>query len=118
MPTQFAKIFKLTAARNLLRQFGEEELIGYYPGQGDKPRRIKAIVVRNDPSVISEMGGVVGQSIVVTVLDDATEGISATQIDSGRDKVSVALETGGTEQLRSMVFVTSDANGFVRFLVQ
>lgn len=101
---------------NLLRQFGE--WIVYLPRAGGKPRRIFARVVRNDPSIISETGEVVGQNITITVENSVTTGILATEIDSGGDEVQVAIEEGGELVTRSIAKVLNDSNGQVNFLVQ
>lgn len=116
MPTRFAQIFKRTGVANLLRQFGE--WIVYLPRAGGKPRRIFARVVRNDPSIISETGEVVGQNITITVENSVTTGILATEIDSGGDEVQVAIEEGGELVTRSIAKVLNDSNGQVNFLVQ
>lgn len=101
---------------NLLRQFGE--WIVYLPRAGGKPRRIFARVVRNDTSIISETGEVVGQNITITVENSVTTGILATEIDSGGDEVQVAIEEGGELVTRSIAKVLNDSNGQVNFLVQ
>lgn len=77
-----------------------------------------ARVVRNNPSVIPELGDVTGQSVAITVLDDSILGIAAGDIDTGGDRVAVALDTGGAKQIRSIVTVLSDANGLVTFTIQ
>jgi hypothetical protein len=116
MTTRFAQQFKRIGAPSLLRQFGET--ITYIPRAGGITRSIAARIVRNDPQTIAELGDVTGQNIVVTVLNDAVKGILSTEIDSGGDKVRIALETDGDIKVRSIVKVLSDANGQVSFLVQ
>lgn len=118
MATRFAQIFKRTGARNLLAQFGEAEGVVYYARGSGTPRSISAIVTRNKPDIINEVGDVVSQYISVRVLDDETDGISATEIDSGLDMVDVALRTDGKRQRRAIVMVTDTSCGMVRFIVR
>ena len=118
MATRFAQAFKRTGARNLLAQFGEAEGIVYYPRGSGTPRAISAIVTRNNPDIISEVGDVISQYLFVRVLDDETDGISSTEIDSGLDMVDVALRTDGKRERRPVVKVTDTSCGMVRFIVR
>ncbi len=116
MATRFAQQFQRTGARYLLRQFGEP--VTYYPGLVGASRTITAIVERNNATIISEIGDVVGQALIIRVLNDATEGIRSTAIDCGVDKLSVPLSADDEPSLRSIVKFLGDSNGLVRFLVQ
>lgn len=116
MPTRFAQQFKRTAVVNLLRQFGET--IGYIKGGIGPQRSIEAIVVRDPVAVMQEVGEVITNAIIVRVANNNTTGIAATSLDSGRDKIYVALIADGEPSLRSIVKQLSDVNGFVRVLVQ
>ena len=115
MPTRFASLFKRTGTANLLRQFGETVL--YYPC-GPETREIQAIVIRDMAAIIAAVGDVVGQSLILRVKNDSVEGISSTEIDTGTDRIYVALEADGEQTIRTIVQVLGDSNGFVRFLVQ
>lgn len=115
MATRFARQFARTAVPNLVRQFGE--LIEYFPWNNPS-REMYAIVERNQATILSEVGSILTQSVIVRVANNETTGILATSIDTGRDKIEVALTEGGNPELRSIVQVISDANGFIRFLVQ
>ena len=115
MTTRFASLFRRTGAPMLLHQFGEQ--ITYYPRGAATGRTISAMVERG-VSVPSETGDGVAMAIVVRVVDDSTEGISATEIDDGRDEVSIATITGGTAERRQITRVEADANGLVRFMVR
>jgi hypothetical protein len=115
MPTRFAQQFKRTAVRNLVRQFGET--IGYSHA-GASERLIQAIVVRDPTAILAEIGEVVVNAMIVRVVNDSATGIAATDLDTGRDYVSVALVADGEPERRSIIQVLSDTNGFVRFLVQ
>ena len=115
MPTRFAQQFKRTAVHNLVRQFGET--IGYSHANASE-RLIEAIVVRDQTAILAEIGEVVVNGMIVRVLNDGTLGIDVTELDTGRDYVSVALVADGQPERRSIIQVLSDTNGFVRFLVQ
>lgn len=115
MATPFAQLFSRTGAPNLVRQFGET--ITYYPLGAGSGRTITAKVERR-VEVLAEAGDQTAQSLIITVRDDATYGISATEINDGSDEVSVSLITGGTPERRQITHVFDDSNGLVRFQVR
>jgi hypothetical protein len=115
MESRFAQQFQRTAVPNLVRQFGET--IGYF-GSGGESRYISAIIVRDPAAILAEIGEVLSQSLIVRVSNDSTDGIDATMIDTGTDRVEVAMVAGGEPEMRSVIRVLSDSNGFLRFLVQ
>jgi hypothetical protein len=115
MTNRFATQFKKTAARGLLRQFGEA--VTYYPAAGGS-RSITAMVLRDELSTVPELGDVQSQSIVVRVLNDSVLGISATEIETGGDEIGVALRLGETAERRAIVRVQADSTGIVRLLLQ
>lgn len=115
MATRFASQFKRTAVSNLVRQFGES--IEYY-ASGEPGRSIDAIVVRDPAAILAEIGEVLTGAMIIRVSNNEVGGIDANEIDTGTDRVEVALIVGGPKEMRSIVRVISDANGFLRFLVQ
>ncbi len=116
MPTRFEQQFKRIAVPNLVRQFSES--IEYFPGGMGSGRVVNALVVRDPLAIASEVGEVLVNALVIRVENHGCRGITAEEIDTGRDKVFVALKNGGDSSLRSIVQLLSDANGFLRFLVQ
>lgn len=116
MATRFAQHFKRTAVPNILRQFGET--VVYFAGGIGAGREITAAVVRDPLAIIAEIGEVLTNAMIVRVTNDATLGMLVTDIDTGRDRLRVPLEVDGDPQIRSVVRILSDANGFVRLLVQ
>jgi len=116
MPTRFEQQFTRTAVPNLIRQFGET--IDYFPGGIGPGREVDAIVVRNPAAVAAEIGEAIVNALIIRVKNSSVRGIDVTELDTGRDKVFVAIVNGGEATKRSIVQVLSDANGFVRFLVQ
>jgi hypothetical protein len=115
MATRHATRFAGSGFPLLLREHGET--ITYFKNGGSVCRSIMAIVER-DVAVPSETGDQVAQAIIVRVLDNATSGISALEIDDGRDKVSLPLRIGDSPQQRNITRRMDDANGVVRFMVR
>ncbi len=115
MTNRFATQFKKTGARGLLMQFGET--VTYYPNSGAS-RSITAMVLREELATVGELGDVQSQSIVVRVLNDATVGISSTEVETGGDEIGVALRLGEAAKRRAIVRVQADSTGMLRLLLQ
>ena len=99
-----------------MRQFSET--VVYFPGGANrKARHIQAHVVRNNMQTMAEDGLILIQSIEVTVLNDSAEGISANEIDTGLDRISLSLGADGDRTLRSIQQILDDSNGMLRFTV-
>ena len=113
MATRFAQQFKRTGVPMLLRQLGES--VTYYAGGTGAGRAVSALIER-DVQVITDEG-VPALQTFITVTNDATIGISSTEIDTGRDKVSFSLRIGESPQIRQIATVASTDNGRVRFEV-
>ncbi len=115
MATRHATRFSRTGGPLLVREMGEP--IIYYPNGVLTGRCIDAIVERN-VDVPSESGDQVAQSLIVRVLNSCTLGISALEINDGKDEVSVALSCGGKATRRIISRSIDDANGMIRFMVR
>jgi len=102
------------AAADLIFQFGEPGIY-YADGNTGSGRSIKGVVER-DVRVITDEG-IPALATFVTVRNDATRGITSTEIDTGLDLYSVSLRIGETPQIRQIVFVESTEAGLVRFRV-
>jgi hypothetical protein len=113
MATRFSQQFNRLGAPLLIRQFGES--IVYYAGGTGAGRTIDAIIER-EVQVITD-AGIPALQTLITVRDSNTLGISATEIDSGRDKVTVSLRVGETAQTRQIARVVSTDNSMVQFEV-
>jgi hypothetical protein len=112
--SRFAQQFARAGGPSLVHQFGDS--IVYYPQGVSSGRTIQAMIQRG-VEVVGEAGQV-SYAIQVRVLDNATTGISATEIDDGRDTVSIPLIEGGTAEVRQITRMTDDSNGLVRFMVR
>ncbi len=108
--SRFASQFRRSGAVALVRQFGET-VVYYAQGAGDG-RPIQGIVTRGQA-----VGGT-AQQIDVDVIDSATLGISATEINDSTDQIEVALVEGGARQRREITFVPDDSNGMLRLRVR
>lgn len=111
--TRFAQQFTRLGSPLLIRQFGE--LVTYFAEGVGGGRAIQAIVER-DVQVITDQG-IPALQTLVTVRNDATLGITATEIDTGTDTLRVAMRVGETPQVRQIVRVVSTENGHVQFEV-
>jgi hypothetical protein len=116
MPSTFNKQFSAVAAPDLIGYFGED--LVYLPENGAEGRPIKGIVERGALEIIAEIGDHVSQAIIVQVLSHKLRGILASEIDTGGDRIRVALRIGDDPVERPIVKVISDSGGFVRFAVQ
>lgn len=113
MPSRFALQFTRSGVPGLMRQFGEP--VTYYASGTGSGRAIQAMIER-DVQVITDQG-IPALQTLVTVKDDATLGISATEIDTGSDTLGIALRVGESAQIRQIVRVVSTENGQVQFEV-
>jgi len=115
MGTRHAVRFSRTSAPLLVREHGEP--IAYFSSGSLAARCIDAIVER-DVEVPIGSDGQTALAMIVRVLNDCILGISSTEINDGRDEVSLPLKVGGPAVRRVISRRIDDANGMVRFLVR
>lgn len=108
--------FAADALPDLLTEHGEA--VTYKPNGGGS-RSIDAIVNRNPPaaSEAASQGLIAPGRMLLTVENDATSGISTDEIDTGGDKVTVALRVGGTATDRPITQLVNDDGGCTTFWV-
>lgn len=117
--TPFAKRFRRSSVSRLTSTTrGMGETVGYYNRDGDPVRNVSALVERGTPEIMAETGDVTTQAVIVRVDNDATTGIASTEIDTGGDEISVALNEGDTAQRRQVARVLSTHGGMTRVLCQ
>lgn len=122
MSNQFSEFFKRTAAESQLVTFGEP--VVYFPLGGDVSEGItmQALVNRNENSIVQELGTIVGESAIVSVLNVATtatpNGILSHQIDTGLDQIELPMQIGEVPRRKQIVRLLSSNAGKTRFLVQ
>lgn len=89
------------AARDLLEIYGEP-MVYFAGGVGDGVTRT-AIVTRTGPAGLPGLPGVRAERLLVSVLNDADDGISSDAIDTGLDLIAVAARIGGTIKPRRIL---------------
>jgi hypothetical protein len=113
--SRFSTQFRRTAAPNLQRQFGEP--VVYYRGDGVQ-RDISAMITRDPLAIIAELGDTLGVSMIVEVRNDATYGITSSEVDTAVDQIGAPLRTGEAAAVRSIVRVLSDSGAYLRLALQ
>jgi hypothetical protein len=104
-------------AASFLADFGETVI--YRPAAvGAATRTIVAVVNRPEPQPSGPVNAWEGMAITITVANNATTGISAAELDSGRDKIDVALRVGGTVAARPIVGIVSQDSGMLTLEVR
>jgi len=98
------------SAADMIGEFAEQ--ITYEPSDGD-PRTIPAIVDRNPVGGTDAPPGGHGPNIEIIVVNSADGGISAVDLDTGRDKVSLAVRIGDDPQQRSIKNIVSQDAGLL-----
>ena len=91
------------------------ETVVYYAGGGSVGRAIKAVIERDVQTITDQ--GIPALATFINVANDATLGITSTEVDTGRDKLSVSLRLNETAQLRQIIQVTDTDDGMIRFEV-
>lgn len=82
------------------------ESVVYVP-VGGVERTINAIVRRVSNSLVPPTNAYAGPAITITVLNNATTGISSSEIDVGKDNIKVAQRPGLTQQSRPIARIVS-----------
>lgn len=98
-----------------VRQFGEPAT---YYRRGTGAGRPIQVIVQRDVEVVGGTGDQVVLAINVRALDHATLGILSTEIDDGRDEISLPVIDGGPVERRTIVRKIDTSNGMVRFMVR
>lgn len=109
--TVFDSLFAEAAAPELLAQFGES--VVYVP-KGGTPRTIAlAIVDRNPPEALVGPASGHGPMLLVTVEDHATRGILKTELNTGGDRIEVAVRKGGAAKSMQINKLVKDTGGML-----
>lgn len=94
------------------------ETVVYNP-HGGGSRTILAVVDREPPSILDNAGNVLSLSFMVYVANSATEGIAATQIDVGGDKLQISAMTGELPRRTCTILkVMDNDNGMLQIAVR
>lgn len=88
------------------------ELIKYLPSGGGQ-REILAVVTREQPEKLGGAPHGRTPKVTISVANDSTTGISSSEINTGADKVELALRIGQTVQQRRIANILSQDHGFL-----
>lgn len=113
--SRFATQFDRSGMPKLVRQFGEP--VTYRPAAGGT-RSIDAMVERRSVEIMAELGEVSSNTMIVRVENDATNGITTAEIDTGGDLLDVPLRSGETAVTLAIVQLLNSHGGVTRFVVQ
>lgn len=93
------------------------ELVTYYPHRfhtdaARQPREIKAVVTRNQVSVFTPDEQIMTE-FEVRVANNVLTGITSAELDTGGDKISLAVRIGDTPERRSIQHLTEHDEGML-----
>ena len=94
------------------------ETVTYYPhrfGTAATPRSIKAVVIRNQVSTFNPDEQIVPE-FEVRVANSATTGISSDELNTGGDKIKLAVRIGETATKRSVQTLIEHDEGMLVLL--
>lgn len=115
MSSQFSQILGVNAFAQLLLLHGET--ITYRPKVGGSYERT-AIVERNPPALFDAAGNAVAPTAIVYLHNDATTGVDANNLNTGGDKIDIALRNGATPTTQSVYQVLSTDGGITELAVR
>jgi len=93
-----------------LSDFGEA--VVYRPRAG-QPRPIRALVDRSPPAPVAEAPGALAPRIRLVVRNDDRLGVSSREVDTGGDRVEVAVRLGRAPESLAVVRVAAQDAGLV-----
>lgn len=101
----------------LLSQFGEAVV---YRNSAGTERSINAIVDRSPSEYYSPAGDVVTPFAEIRTHDDATLGITASELNTGTDEIQIVVKTADTANLqwRPLMHLLSGGGGVTRIRVR
>jgi hypothetical protein len=94
------------------------ELVTYKPRNGGS-RTVQAIVDREPPTLLDEVGNVISLTFMVYVKNDEADGISGQEVDTGGDKIELAAKANDTSKRQyAIVKVTDNDFGMIQLAVR
>tara|TARA_R110002012_G_scaffold20689_3_gene73099 strand:+ start:3444 stop:3848 length:405 start_codon:yes stop_codon:yes gene_type:complete len=115
MSSQFSQLIAQNAFAQLLLLHGET--VTYRPKVGGSFERT-AIVERNPPALFDAVGNAVAPSAIVRFHNDATTGVDANNLNTGGDKIDIALRNGATPTTQNVFQVLSTDGGVTELAVR
>lgn len=110
MANEFDQVLIDTAA-DYLAVFGET--VTYWPAGGGS-RSITAVVNHERPEGLDGAPHGSAPLLAIEVANDSTSGISSNEVDTGGDKVELAVRIGETAQKRLIKKIISQDAGMMR----
>lgn len=108
MSTPFNQIIGQNAFAQILLLHGET--VTYRPKVGGSYERT-AVVERNPPALFDAAGNAVAPNAIVRFLNDATSGVDANNLNTGGDKIDIALRSGAKPTTQNVFEVLSTDGG-------
>lgn len=105
----------IDAASDFLTEFGEP--IKYLPAGGGS-RDITAIVDREPPAELEGMPGAHASRLVIGVANDSTDGISSSEINTGKDKAELTVRINETAVQKLITKIISQDAGMMKLEVR
>jgi len=100
----------------LLEQHGET--VSYkFRDSGETVSRT-AIVDRNPPTAIDQVGNAVSFSLMIYFQNSEADGVLSNVVDNGGDEVSVSLKTNGTAEWRPVYTLIESDGGTTQIAVR
>jgi len=110
-------------AKRMIDAFDPETLV--YRPDGGTARNVKALVDRETPAPTAEAPRAMAPEIHVALVNQATSsdddtygGISAGEIDTGKDRIVIALRAGATAVERGLGPLVEQDGGMIRLEVR
>ena len=100
----------------LVEQHGES--VSYKFRGNDTPISRTAIVSRDPPALIDQVGDALVYSLMITFSNNETDGVLSRVVDSGGDEVYVSLQRGGTDEWRPVYHLVSGGGGTTQVAVR
>lgn len=105
--------FSLTRTRKAFTAHFAED-VTYIPRKGTA-RVVSAVVDRSPPQALSEIPGRTNAvpMMMIEVENDVSTGISADELDTGGDRIEVAIRVGGLQESRAIRRIVSQDEGMI-----
>ena len=100
----------------LLEQHGES--VSYQFLGTDTPVSRTAIVDRNPPTTVDQVGEIVSYSLMLIFHNNSTDGIQSHLVNNGGDKVYVSLKKNGTAEWRHVYSLVEGDGGVTQVAVR
>lgn len=112
--SRFRSIVKTASFPALAFQHGELIL---YERRDGTIREVTAIITRDELVILNELGDNPQTSMIISVVDDATNGIARDELDCELDFVWIAKQQGGQRKKTGIARVLNEKVGRLRLAI-